>query len=269
VRAVNLIPAEQRERRTGYANRSNGVAYIVLGVFAVLSLMALLYGVAKHEVSSKESEAAHYEAEAQRVQAQATSLAPYKSFIAMREGRERAVRELVDTRFDWAHAVAEFGRVLPPGTSIGSLEGCVSVPSTTGGGGEAGCSGGGGGGGGSSSKSSGGAVTSATPQGSVPRFTMSGCAVSQSTVARMLSDLRLIDGVAGAELTSATKSGAGGGGGGGAGGSTTCQGGEVSFGAKVIFQPLPAPPSGSSSSSKAVPAASSSGSAASRKGAPE
>jgi hypothetical protein len=250
MRAVNLIPADRRERSVGYANRSSGVAYAVLGVFALLALMALLYGVAKHDVTSKEAEATRYEAEAARVQAQATSLAPYKTFVAMREGREDAVRELVDTRFDWAHSLAEFGRVLPPGTAISSLEGCITPPSTTAGGGGEGASCG------SSSSGAGGksaSVSSATPAGSVPHFTISGCATSQSTVARMLADLRLIDGVSSAELESATKSGTGGGGGGG-GANAGCQNGQVSFGAKVAFQPLPSPPSGSSA--KTVPAAS-------------
>ena len=263
MRAVNLIPENQRERTTGFANRSNGVVYVVLGVIALLALMVGLYGKARHEVSSKEAEVTHYEAEAQRVQAQATSLAPYKTFIAMREGREDAVRELVDTRFDWSHALAEFGRVLPPGTSVTALEGCVSPPTKSGSSGGEGCASGSSGGSGSKSAST---VTSATPAGSVPKFTIAGCARSQSVVSRMLSDLRLMDGVASAELQSASKSGAGGGSGGG-----TCQGNLVSFGAKVEFQPIPSPPSGgssgsSSSSSKTVPASSTSGSGSSGSG---
>jgi len=259
MRAVNLIPADQRQHKSGYANRSNGVVYIVLGVFAALALMAFLYGVASHEVSSKESEAAHYEAEAQTVQAQAASLAPYKSFIAVREGREKAVRELVDSRFDWAHSLAEFGRVLPPGTAITNLEGCVSPASPTGSSGGEGCSTTSGG---SNTKST-GSVSSSTPAGSVPHFTIAGCATSQSTVARTLADLRLIDGVSSAELTSSAKGGAGGGGGGG-----SCGASQVSFGAKVTFVPLPTPPSSASSSgSKAVPASTSS--TAGKTGAPE
>lgn len=261
MRAVNLIPAEQRERRTGYANRSNGVAYVLLGVVALLALMALLYGKSSHEVSSKEAEATRYEAEAQKVQANATSLAPYKTFIAMREGREKAVRELVDTRFDWAHAVAEFGQVMPSGASVTSLEGCVQETSATTSS-EGGCQAGGSG----SNPKSKGTFASATPAGSVPRFTLAGCATTQSVIARMLSNLRLIDGVASAELTSATKGGTGGGGGGGAAGQ--CEGALVSYGIKVNFQPLPTPPAGSAGHS-AVPASSSSGGSGKPTGAPE
>ena len=35
----------------------------------------------------------------------------------MHEQRVQAVDQLVDSRFDWAHAFHELGRVLPPGTS--------------------------------------------------------------------------------------------------------------------------------------------------------
>ncbi len=76
---------------------------------------------------------------------------------------------LVDSRFDWAHVLHEFGRVLPAQASISSLSGTVGstrrgrelelrqlqppprAPT----------------------------VTSATPPGSVPTFTLTGCATSQ------------------------------------------------------------------------------------------
>ena len=52
-------------------------------------------------------------------------LAPYTSFIALRQQRMQAVEQLVDSRFDWAHAFHEFGRVLPLEVSITSLHGTV------------------------------------------------------------------------------------------------------------------------------------------------
>ena len=50
-------------------------------------------------------------------------------------------------------------------------------------------------------------VTSATPPGSVPTFTLGGCATSQSEVALTLQRLRLIDGVGDVSLKSSTKAG--------------------------------------------------------------
>ena len=48
-------------------------------------------------------------------------------------------------------------------------------------------------------------MTSATPPGSVPTFTLTGCATSQTAVAQTLERLRLIDGVSEVTLQSSTK----------------------------------------------------------------
>lgn len=252
MKAVNLIPAEQRERTSGYANRSQGVAYVVLGVLAGLALMALLYGVARHNVGNKQAEAAKLQGEAQQVQSQATSLSPYKTFISIRESREKTVRELVDSRFDWAHMLSEVGRVLPVGVSIGSMEGCVNQPSTTGGP-ETSCSSGA-----SSGKAaSSGSIGSATPAGSVPHFTITGCALSQSLVARTLTDLKLMNGAKEVELASAAKTGTSTGASGGGGAGASCPKGNVSFSLRLSFQPLPSPPPAPATppaSTKSVPA---------------
>ena len=50
MKAVNLIPAEQRERSSGFANRSHGVVYVVLGVLRRARADGALYGEARHEV---------------------------------------------------------------------------------------------------------------------------------------------------------------------------------------------------------------------------
>jgi hypothetical protein len=81
-------------------------------------------------------------------------------------------------------------------------------------------------------------VTSATPPGSVPTFSLSGCATSQTQVAQTLNRLRLIDGVSSVTLQSSTKPSASGGstGGGGGGG---CTGNNTSFTVQVTYDPLP------------------------------
>ena len=139
-------------------------------------------------------------AQAQAAQAQAAKLAPYVSFKTMHEQRVQAVDQLVDSRFDWAHAFHELGRVLPPGqVSLTSLTGTIggSTGSTAAGADTAG---------GASSKAaaatgattptagsssastaSSSSVSSATPAGSVPTFTLAGCATSQAMVALTLT----------------------------------------------------------------------------------
>lgn len=228
MRAVNLIPGDQRGGGSVGAGRSGGAAYAVLALLVGFAVLAFLYGKASRAVSSDESKAATLSAEAARDKAAAERLAPYTSFVALRKARETAVQELVNTRFDWAHTFHEFGRVLTHQVSISALSGQVGEESKT-----------------SSSSSSpspsasgtaaASSVSSATPAGSVPVFTLSGCATSQKTVAQTLQRLRLIDGVSEVTLQSSTKGGSNTAGATGGG----CPAGFPVFTATVTFEPLP------------------------------
>jgi hypothetical protein len=226
MRAVNLVPVDQRGGSGPAAGRSEGGAYAVL---------ILLAGRAK---------AATLVAETQQAQAEAAQLAPYTSFLAMREQRVQAVSELAQSRFDWAYSFHELGRVLPKDASISSLTGTISSAGGT-----------------SSSSSSGAAassaVTSATPPGSVPVFTLSGCATSQAEVAQTLNRLRLMNGVSSVSLQSSTKA-SGSSGGGGAGG---CPSTDPAFDVTIDFDPLPAASTPAASSAATPTAATSTGAA--------
>jgi Tfp pilus assembly protein PilN len=232
MRAVNLIPAEQRSGAGPGAGRSEGAAYGLLALVGALALLAVLYGSARHKISSRRSQAATLTAEAQRAQAAASQLAPYTSFVALREQRQQAVSELVDTRFDWAHVLHEFGRVLPSNTSISSLSGTVgsSLASASSSSAPKG-----------SAAGAGSTVTSATPTGAVPTFTLAGCATSQAAVALTLERLRLIDGVSEVTLQSSTKGASASGAGGGGAVSNGCPTTSPLFTMLVTFDPLPAP----------------------------
>ncbi len=234
MKAVNLIPADQRGGASVGAGRSEGAVYAVLGLLAGLALFAFLYGRADHQISSGKARVATLEAQARQAQAQASELAPYTSFIALREQRVQQVSELVDSRFDWAHSFHELGRVLPRGATVSTLTGTIgsatassaapaaAAPAAS-----------------STSTASAGAttsVTSATPPGSVPTFTLGGCATSQSEVALTLDRLRLIDGVSEATLQSSAKGGSTSGGSGG------CAPKDPVFTVQVAFDPLPATP---------------------------
>ena len=129
MRAVNLIPLDQRGGSGPAAGRSEGGAYAVLVMVAGLALLAFLYGTARHEISSRRAKAASLVVQTQRAQAMVAQLAPYTSFLAMREQRVKAVSELAQSRFDWAHAFHELGRVLPADASITSLTGTVGSAS--------------------------------------------------------------------------------------------------------------------------------------------
>jgi Tfp pilus assembly protein PilN len=242
MRAVNLIPADQRGDAGGGGGRSGGGVYVVLGLLGGLAVMALLYGLAAHEVSSRRSDVATLSAEAQQAQARAAQLTPYTSFLAMREQRVQAVSQLVDSRFDWAHAFHELGRVLPANKiSLTSLDGTVGSSSGSGAAPGAATSAGAGASTTAAAKgSSGSSVASATPPGSVPTFTLTGCAISQAEVALMLDRLRLIEGVKEVSLQSSTQSSAKSSSSAGAGGgSGSCASGHPAFSAQIVFVALP------------------------------
>ncbi|MFI5010302.1 MAG: hypothetical protein ACHQDY_08525 [Solirubrobacterales bacterium] len=226
MKAVNLIPSDQRGGGGSVTGESDGGAFIVVGLLAGLAVLALLYGVSRHQVSSREGEVASVTAQAQATQARATQLAPYVSFKATYQTRLQAVSQLVGTRFDWAHAIHEIGRVLPKDAALSSVHGTIGSAT------------------GSSSSSSStpaapGTISSATPPGTVPVFSLAGCATTQSEVAETLQRLRLIDGVSAVTLQSSTKSTTGSSG--GSAGSGGCPSHDPAFAIQVDFTPLPAP----------------------------
>ncbi len=244
MRAVNLIPSDDRAGSAIGGGRSGGSAYAVLGVAGGLAILALLYGMAKHQISDRKAQAASLTARAQRVESEAAQLAPYTSFMALREQRMHAVSELVDARFDWAHAFQEISRVLPADVSVSSLDGSVgsteagsapaAAPAKATPGAAPAASGAAG-----ASGAAAATVASATPPGSIPIFTLAGCATSQQEVARTLQRLRLMDGVSEVSLQSSTKSGSAGGGSGSAGGAGGCDGNYPAFTVQISFSPLP------------------------------
>jgi Tfp pilus assembly protein PilN len=244
MRAVNLIPSDERTSSVAIpTGRSGGGIFVVLGLVGGLAILALLYGLADRKISHNRTEVAVLAARAQQAQARAGALAPYTSFLQMREQRVQAVTALVNSRFDWAQAFRELGRVLPAGkVSLSSVNGTVgsgAASSST----SASAA--------TSSSAAASSVTSATPPGSVPTFTLAGCATSQAEVALMLDRLRLIDGVNTVTLQSSTKSSSGGGGEGG-----NCGSGDPVFSAQIVFDALPAAPTSSTAGATSAVASS-------------
>jgi hypothetical protein len=245
MRAFNLIPADERGGGGVSAGKSGGSAFVVLGLLGVLAIFALLYGQASRQISSQKSKIATLNTQAQAAQAQAARLAPYVSFKTLHEQRVQAVDQLVDSRFDWAHAFHELGRVLPVEVALTSLSGTIgsgsgstSAGADTAAGASKAASAATGAttaaaGSSSAATASSTSVASATPPGSVPTFTLSGCATSQAAVALTLERLRLIDGVSDVTLQSSTKTpGASSSGSGG-----VCKG--PVFAMQITFDPLP------------------------------
>ncbi len=211
MRAVNLIPSEQRPGAGGTYGRSGGVAYALVGLATGLVAMSVMWLMARHDVNTQNAKVTQLGQQAQQAQAVANGLTSYNSFVTMSTGRVSAVEQLAQDRFDWAHAFHELGRVLPANVSLSLVTGTIATGTTatpaaapppgaagaaTGATGAAGAAG--------------ATPASVTPAGSVPTLVLQGCTFSQSDVAFTLQRLALIDGVTNVTLQSSTAGAQGG-----------------------------------------------------------
>lgn len=229
MRAVNLIPAEERRGGGSTGGRSGGAVYVVLGALAVAVVLLAMSVLAGRQVDDRRAELAEVTQQADAARAQVASLANYTAFAQVRASREATVRSLIATRFDWSHALREVARVIPADTVLSCLRGSVTAAASAGGGCSTGDSNG------------------LRGQRAVPALELSGCTRSNKAVARLISRLRQIDGVSRVSLASAAK--AEGAATAGATGGGACKGGDQapSFSLVVFFEPESGPgvPAGS------------------------
>ena len=184
MKAVNLIPLEER-RGPSAGGRSGAGAYAVLGVLAVLVLMVAAWTLTGKSVNERKAQLAGVEQQASAAEAQASKLAAYSTFSDLRKKRAETVASIAKSRFDWAHVMHEIARVIPSDTHLTSLAGTVSP----------------------SAEAPTGAGSALALRGSNtgPAIDIVGCANGQANVSRMMSRLRLIDGVTHVTLAESTK----------------------------------------------------------------
>lgn len=185
MRAVNLIPAEERSGGGPSAGRSGGAVYVLLGGLAVLVAMVFMWASAGSQIADDRAELSRLQAEAAAAQAQLTTVASVDSIRALRDARTATVRTLAAARVDWADSLEAIARTLPSDTWLDSLAASVT-PASAAPGGVGGA----------------GAVASSTTG---PSIQVSGCSPSQARVARLMPRLRSIPGVDHVTLVSAQK----------------------------------------------------------------
>jgi Tfp pilus assembly protein PilN len=228
MRAVNLIPEGERKGAGGAAGKSGGAAYVLIGALALLVVMAAAYALSGKSINDKKAELARVSQQADAAQVRADQLAAYTRFTDLRTKRVQTVSQLAASRFDWAHALHEVSRVIPTNAWLTQLVGTVTPGVNVG------------------SGSGAGSLRGALP---VPAIEIVGCTTSQSSVAKVLARLRLIDGVKRVTLADSEKAdtdGAASGGstGGGQGSSSDCRAGSSHFPlfTAVVFFDAPASP---------------------------
>jgi hypothetical protein len=182
VKAVNLIPTEQRRGAGGVAGRSGGVVYIVVGTLAVIVALGVVYAFAVKSVAHEKGQLAAATAQVAQVQAQAQALSPYVSVQSLRQKAASGVVNLAESRFNWPQAMSQIALALPRDVTVTEITGNASTvagaaASTT-----------------TTSTSTGGGT-----------FALGGCASSQAEIATIISDLERIPSVSGVSLESSTK----------------------------------------------------------------
>lgn len=182
MRAINLIPAEERRGAGGVAGRSGGTVYVLLGTLAALVVLAGVWTMSGRQADDRRAELAEVRAQADAAQATADRLASYSRFATVAESRLQTVGQLAGSRFDWSHMLREVGRILPEDISLESMDGSVAAPAPA------------------------QAQAAAAPAAGGPTLKIIGCTPNrQQSVARFMARLRQVDGVQEVRLQESVK----------------------------------------------------------------
>lgn len=196
MRPVNLIPPEERtgERRP---MRGGPLAYVIVGALAAAVIGVAVLAVTGNQISESKAEITRLESETSAVEARAQALDAYTQFHTVSTQRATTITSLADSRFDWQRVMHELALVLPADVWLINLTGTASPNVSVDGAGSV-------------------ALRSTIPG---PALELTGCAPSQSAVARFIQALKEIDGVTrvGVQTSSLSDSGSGSG-----SGSSTC-----------------------------------------------
>jgi len=222
MRAVNLVPKDARRGGVSPSLSRLGVAHLLIGLLAIVLVFVTLDVLESNTISSKKAELASLQQQQTELQAQIARLNTYAQFEKLAQEREATVREIAATRFDWHGALSDLSKVVPANTSLQALSATVAPGSAA----------------------SGSGVTNSPVRGDInaPAFELKGCTASQDDVARLMSQLRLINGVTRVTLEDSVKASTGSGSGtavsGSSSGSGGCPASGPAFDLVVFFQPL-------------------------------
>ena len=252
MKAVNLIPADAKRGSRGPSTSKGLPTYLFLGVLAAAVALVTVYVLASNDVTQRKAKSAMLQGEIAQVKARSDSLSHYAQFSQMTQSRISSVRQLASSRFDWHSTLAQISQVVPKNTSLATLNGTAVTSLPTAG--------------------TAAPTSTAAPAGTSIQLT--GCTKSQPDVAKLMSRLRLIDGVDSVTLNSSTKQDAGSSSSPSTGSTSTssasggsdqaCGAHSPSFDLKIAFAGRPATPaSGTSAAATPASGSASSGSASS------
>jgi Tfp pilus assembly protein PilN len=200
--AVNLIPADSRGKRASLSASRPTLALI--GGLVVVLIAAVMYVSAANQVTTRTTELARVKASAAGWSVAANS---YATFVQAAQQRTQAladVRQLAAGRFPWSNLLSQIGGLMPAAAALNTLQ-ATTTPSTaaTTPGTTATTPG-------TTATTPG--TTATTPStisaAPLPAVQLTGCAVSQSTVAQTMVQLHRVAGVIAVTLSSSNDNGA-------------------------------------------------------------
>ena len=215
MRAINLIPADSRGRTRGPSTGMQVPVYVLLGALAAAVALVTVYVLTGNSISSRQATLASLQSQVAQEQAAAARLGEFTKFSALAQSRIGTVQSIATARFDWHGALADLAKVVPANTTLQTVVGTV-VPGATAGG---------------SGSASGGLRSDVT----APAFELNGCTANQDDVARLMSQLRLINGVTRVSFSTSQE---GSGASAGPASSQTCAANAATFDLVVFFQPV-------------------------------
>lgn len=200
MKAVNLIPADERAGVGGAAGRSGGAVWVLVGGLASLVIMAGLYALSMRHAADARAKDAAAVSQTAGARARAAQLAPYQQFFTAGHTRITQVATLVKGRYDWSGVMHGIAVTLPSDVSLTTLTASLSaagataaapgssVPATP-----------------APATSAATGTTRATAAQVSPTVLLGGCARNHPEVAHVLDALGGMDGVQNVSFASSTK----------------------------------------------------------------
>jgi Tfp pilus assembly protein PilN len=183
VRAVNLIPADQRRGAGGLAGRSGGIVYVVAAGLLVVVVLGVVYAFAVKGVADRQGQLNQITAEVALTQDQANALQDYIQVHQLAQSKVSSVVSIAESRFNWPGAMSQLALALPGDVT---LTGFTAVA-------------------GNGSSAATGGVPSTTASAGSPTVSMTGCAASQAEVATIITRLQSVPAVTNVSLGDAAK----------------------------------------------------------------
>jgi Tfp pilus assembly protein PilN len=171
MRPVNLIPGGKRGGAVGGGR--NVLSYAIIGALVLVLVAVSLLAMYGKQADDNQAKVDSLESQIASAQAEAASLSSFTDFKEIHDARVATIDSLAKSRFDWERVMRELAIVIPDEVWLTNLTGTASPTATV--------------------ENGAGLQLRATIPG--PALEMTGCALNQRTVARLIASVNDIDGV--------------------------------------------------------------------------